>query len=167
MYIMTKINFCYHTTALAVWFSIVCNLTIPRHELTNLSSECRTMHDLNRIALLHPYFVKQWRRLFSYNSTILQFSCNFSLVVVNSFCLFVVFFVCFLFVCFFFHLVFLVTNRFLLNILLISCSMQVSFIFNMYMQLIIAGLKTSLHLTPFCLLDLILAIIKKEKIFIY
>ena len=41
--------------------------------------------------------------------------------------------------------------------------MQVSFIFNMYMQLIIAGLKTSLHLTPFCLLDLILAIIKKEK----
>ena len=33
----------------------------------------------------------------------------------------------------------------------------------MYIQLIIAGLKTSLHLTPFCLLDLILAIIKKEK----
>ena len=31
------------------------------------------------------------------------------------------------------------------------------------MQLIIAGLKTSLHLIPFCLLDLILAIIKKEK----
>ena len=33
----------------------------------------------------------------------------------------------------------------------------------MYIQLIIAGLKTSLHLTPFCLLDLILAIIIKEK----
>ena len=33
----------------------------------------------------------------------------------------------------------------------------------MYIQLIIAALKTSLHLTPFCLLDLILAIIKKEK----
>ena len=31
------------------------------------------------------------------------------------------------------------------------------------MQLIIAGLKTTLHLTPFCLLELILAIIKKEK----
>ena len=30
------------------------------------------------------------------------------------------------------------------------------------MQLIIAGLKTSLHLTPFCLLDLILAIIKRK-----
>ena len=45
--------------------------------------------------------------------------------------------------------------------------MQVSFIFNMYMQLIIAGLKTSLHLTPFCLLELILAIIKKGKNFIY
>ena len=43
--------------------------------------------------------------------------------------------------------------------------MQVSFIFNMYMQLIIAGLKTSLHLTPFCLLELILAIIKKRKKF--
>ena len=41
--------------------------------------------------------------------------------------------------------------------------MLVSFIFNMYMQLIIAGLKTSLHLTPFCLLELILAIIKKGK----
>ena len=41
--------------------------------------------------------------------------------------------------------------------------MQVSFIFNMYMQLIIVGLKTSLQLTPFCLLELILAIIKKEK----
>ena len=34
------------------------------------------------------------------------------------------------------------------------------------MQLIIAGLKTSLHLTPFCLLDLILAIIKKEKFYV-
>ena len=41
--------------------------------------------------------------------------------------------------------------------------MQVSFIFNMYMQLIVAGLKTSLQLTPFCLLELILAIIKKGK----
>ena len=41
--------------------------------------------------------------------------------------------------------------------------MQVSFIFDMSVQLIIAGLKTSLQLTPFCLLELILAIIKKEK----
>ena len=45
--------------------------------------------------------------------------------------------------------------------------MQVSFIFNIYMQLIIAGLKASLHLTPFCLLELILAIIKKGKKNIY
>ena len=45
--------------------------------------------------------------------------------------------------------------------------MEVSFIFNMYMQLIIAGLKTSLHLTPFCSLELILAIIKNGKNFIY
>ena len=36
--------------------------------------------------------------------------------------------------------------------------------FNMYIQLIIAGLKTILHLTPSCLLDLILAIIKKKKV---
>ena len=33
----------------------------------------------------------------------------------------------------------------------------------MYIQLITAGLKTSLHLTPFCLLDLILETIKNEK----
>ena len=45
--------------------------------------------------------------------------------------------------------------------------MQVSFIFNMYMQLLIAGLKTSLNLTLFCLLELMLAIIKKGKSFIY
>ena len=49
-----------------------------------------------------------------------------------------------------------------------TCSESVrtinNFIFNLYIQLIIAGLKASLHLTPFCLLDLILAIIKKEKI---
>ena len=36
----------------------------------------------------------------------------------------------------------------------------------MYIQLIIAGLKTSLCLTPFCLLDLILAIIKMEKFYV-
>ena len=36
----------------------------------------------------------------------------------------------------------------------------------MYIQLIIAGLKTCLHLTSFCLLDLILAIIKKEKFYV-
>ena len=33
----------------------------------------------------------------------------------------------------------------------------------MYIQIIIVDLKTSLHLTPFCLLDLVLAIIKNEK----
>ena len=36
----------------------------------------------------------------------------------------------------------------------------------MYIQLIIAGLKTSLYLTPFCLLDLILTIIKDEKFYV-
>ena len=44
-----------------------------------------------------------------------------------------------------------------------TCSESVrtinNFIFNLYIQLIIAGL----HLTPFCLLDLIFAIIKKEN----
>ena len=34
----------------------------------------------------------------------------------------------------------------------------------MYIQLIIVGIKTSLYLTPFFLHDLILAIIKKDKI---
>ena len=41
-----------------------------------------------------------------------------------------------------------------------------NFIFNIYIQLIIAGLKKSLHLSPFCLLDLILAIMKKEKSYV-
>ena len=36
----------------------------------------------------------------------------------------------------------------------------------MHVQLIIAGLETSLHLTPFCLLQLILAIIKKKKFYV-
>ena len=36
----------------------------------------------------------------------------------------------------------------------------------MYIQFVIAGLKISLHLTPFRLLDLILAIIKKEKFYV-
>ena len=40
------------------------------------------------------------------------------------------------------------------------------FIFNLYIQLIIAGLKTSLHLTPFRFLNLILAITKKEKFYV-
>ena len=38
-----------------------------------------------------------------------------------------------------------------------------NFIFNLYIQFIIADLKTSLHLTPFCLLDLILAIINNQN----
>ena len=69
----------------------------------NLSEYC-TMHDWNRIALLHPNFVNQWRRLFF--RTILQFSYNFSLVVANSVCLFVL--SCFVF----FSLCSLVNNRF-------------------------------------------------------
>ena len=64
----------------------------------NLPEYC-TMHDWNRIALLHPNFVNQWRRLFF--RTILQFSYNFSLVVANSVCLFVL--SCFVV---FFHFVF-------------------------------------------------------------
>ena len=46
----------------AIWQFLVMNL-----------SEYRTVHDWNRIALLHPYFVNQWRRLFFiqfYNFTI-------------------------------------------------------------------------------------------------
>ena len=48
-----------------------------------------------------------------------------------------------------------------------TCSESVrtinNFVFNLYIQLIIAGLKTGLHLTPFCLRDLIFAIIKEEN----
>ena len=66
----------------------------------NLSEYC-PMHDWNRIALLHPYFVNQWRRLFF--RTILQFSYNFSLVVANSVCLFDL---CCFGLFFFFHFVF-------------------------------------------------------------
>ena len=36
----------------------------------------------------------------------------------------------------------------------------------MYIQLIIASLKTILHLTPFCLLDLLLTIMKKKKFYL-
>ena len=157
---MTKINFCYHATVLAIWFSIVLQFDNSSPWIFLNIAQCTIGIGLRFFILVlsinGAVFV-------SYNSIILQFSCNFSLVVVNSFSLFVVFFVCFLLFVFFFHFVYLVINRFLLNILLISCSIQVSFIFNMYIQLIIAGLKTSLHLTPFCLLELILAIIKKRK----
>ena len=38
-----------------------------------------------------------------------------------------------------------------------------NFIFDIYIQLIITGLKKSLHLSPFCLLDLILAIRRRKK----
>ena len=126
------------------------------------------------------YFISQRCRLFflSYNLTILQFLYNFSLVFANSVCF--VFFVCF---------IFFSDQSILSEILLISYSMHVlqnpqqpmpmfwvtcnefvrkinNFIFNIHMQLIIAGLKTSLYLSPFCLLDLILAIMKKEKSYV-
>ena len=48
----------------AIWQFLVMNL-----------SEYRTMQYWNRIALLHPYFVNQWRRLF-----FVQF-CNFTIFV--------------------------------------------------------------------------------------
>ena len=155
---MTKINFCYHAMALAIWFLIVWQFENSWPWICPNIAQCTIGIGLRFFILVLSI---NGAVFFSSNSTILQFSCNFSLVVVNYFCSFVVFLFVFCFLFLFFHFVFLVTNRFLLNILLISCSMQVSFIFNMYMQLIIAGLKTSLHLTPFCLLGLILAIIKK------
>ena len=76
----------------AIWQFIVMNL-----------SKYRTMRDWNRIAFLHPYFFNQWRRLFFVQFYNLQFSCNISLVVANSVCLFV---------CLFFSFCFLVTNQF-------------------------------------------------------
>ena len=81
---MTKINFCYHTTVLAIWFSIVWQFdnSIPRHEFVQISHNAR-----------------------------LESDCAFSLVVANSVCLFVLF--CFyVFLFFVFFTFFLVTNRF-------------------------------------------------------
>ena len=46
----------------AIWQFLVMNL-----------SEYRTMHDWDRIALLHPYFLNQWHRFFFvqfYNFTV-------------------------------------------------------------------------------------------------
>ena len=123
----------------AIWQFLAMNL-----------SEYRTMQDWNWIALLHPCFVNQWCRLFFVQFYNFRAISNWSQLTLFVCLLFFLFIFCFLFL--FFHFVYLVTNRFLLNILLISCSMQVSFIFNMYMQLIIAGLKTSLHL-PFAYLN--------------
>ena len=85
----------------AIWQFLVMNLF-----------EYCTMHGWNRIALLHPCFVNQSRRLFFvqfYNFKIfIQFLIG-SLVVANSVCFFVYFVCC---CCVFFSLCFLVTNRF-------------------------------------------------------
>ena len=77
----------------AIWQFLVMNL-----------SEYRTMHDWNRIAPLHPYFVSQQRRLFFVQFYIFRTISHWSLLTlfVCLFCLFL----------FFFSLCFLVTNRF-------------------------------------------------------
>ena len=74
----------------AIWEFLAMNL-----------SEYRTMHDWNRIALLHPYFVNQWRCLFFVE--ILQF---YNFRTISHWSLLT------LFVLLFFSLCFLVTNRF-------------------------------------------------------
>ena len=96
---MTKINFCYHATVLAIWFSIVWQFDNSSPWICPNIAQCTIGIGLRFFILVLSI---NGAVFFSYNSTILQFSCNFSLVVVNSFCLFVVFFVCFFAFCFFF-----------------------------------------------------------------
>ena len=101
---MTKINFCYHATVLAIWFSIVWQFDNSSSWTCPNIAQCTTEIGLHFFILILSI---SGAVFFSYNSTILQFSSNFSLVVANSVCLFC--FACFF--CFF-SLCFLVTNRF-------------------------------------------------------
>ena len=90
MYIMTKINACYHATVQVICFSIVWQIDNSLSRAFLNIAQCTIGIDCASTSLFG-----QWRRLFfSYNFTILQFSYNFSLVVAN--CFFFIFcFVCF------------------------------------------------------------------------
>ena len=101
---MTKINFCYHATVLAIWFSIVWQFDNSSSWTCPNIAQCNIGIGLHFFTLILSISGDVF---FSYSSAILQFSYNFSLVVANSVCLFV----CFVLFCFF-SLCFLVTNRF-------------------------------------------------------
>ena len=81
MYIMTKINACYHATVQVICFSIVWQIDNSLSRAFLNIAQCTIGIDCASTSLFG-----QWRRLFfSYNFTILQFSYNFSLVVANCF----------------------------------------------------------------------------------
>ena len=89
MYIMTKINFCYHATVLAIWFSIVWQFDNSSSWTCPNITQCTVGIGLHFFTVILSV---SGAVFFSYNSTILQFSYNFSLVVANFVCLFVCFF---------------------------------------------------------------------------
>ena len=109
IYIMTKINFYYHATVLAIWFYIAWQFDNSSSWTCPNIAQCTIGIGLRFFILISSI---SGAVFFSYNSTILQFSHNFSLVVDNSVCLFVCLFC---FVLFFFSLCFLVTNQFYNN----------------------------------------------------
>ena len=94
MYIMTKINFCYHATVVVIRFSIEWQIGNSSSWTCRNIAQCmigiRLRFFILVLSISGPVF-------FSYNSTILQFLYNFSLAVANSVLFYFVF-------CFFFTL---------------------------------------------------------------
>ena len=110
MYIMTKIIFCYHATVLAIWFLIVWQFDNSSSWTCLNIAQCTIAIGLRFFILILSISGAVFS---SYNYTILQFSYNFWLVVANSVCLLVLFYLfIFLVFCFFVSLCILVTNRF-------------------------------------------------------
>ena len=110
MYIMTKIIFCYHAMVLAIWFLIVWQFDNSSSWTCLNIAQCTIAIGLRFFILILSI---SGAVFFSYNYTILQFSYNFWLVVANSVCLLVLFYLfIFLVFCFFVSLCILVTNRF-------------------------------------------------------
>ena len=81
MYIMTKINFCYHATVLVIWFSIEWQFDNSSSWTCQNIAQCmigiRLRFFILVLSISGPVF-------FLYNSAILQFLYNFSLAVANS-----------------------------------------------------------------------------------
>ena len=81
MYIMTKINFCYHAAVLVIWFSIEWQFDNSSswtcQNIAKCMIEIRLRFFILVLSISGPVF-------FLYNSAILQFLYNFSLAVANS-----------------------------------------------------------------------------------
>ena len=98
MYIMTKINFCYHTTVLAIWFSILWQFDNSSSWTCSNIAQCTVGIGLHFFILVLSI---SHAVCFSYNSTILKFSYNFSLAPWSLLTLFVSLFILFVVVFFF------------------------------------------------------------------